>query len=194
MDDIEKRFWKKVDKNGDCWIWTASCQRGYGQFWNGSRLVRSHRFSYEKTIGEIPENFVLDHKCRNPKCVNPKHLEPVTFYENLMRGNNRNGIPRRSNFCGNGHEFTPENTKYYGNARVCRNCNIIYQKKCYYEKKGDSPDKRKIKKTNCLKGHPLSGENLGITISSGKTHRRCKICDREIARIKRKTDPSKFRK
>jgi hypothetical protein len=27
----------------------------------------------------------LDHLCRNPKCVNPNHLEVVTRSENLRR-------------------------------------------------------------------------------------------------------------
>ena len=28
-----ERFWSKVDKSGDCWLWTASCARsGYGQY------------------------------------------------------------------------------------------------------------------------------------------------------------------
>jgi hypothetical protein len=29
----------------------------------------------------------LDHLCRNPRCVNPDHLQPVTNFENARRGN-----------------------------------------------------------------------------------------------------------
>lgn len=37
--------------------------------------------------GWLPEGMVLDHKCKNPACVNPKHLEPVSQSENCRRGN-----------------------------------------------------------------------------------------------------------
>jgi hypothetical protein len=35
--------------------------------------------------GDVPEDLVIDHKCRTPSCVNPDHLEPVTQGENLRR-------------------------------------------------------------------------------------------------------------
>jgi hypothetical protein len=41
---------------------------------------------YEQHFGSIPENLELDHLCRNPACVRPDHLEPVTHLENLRRG------------------------------------------------------------------------------------------------------------
>ncbi|MGH9151353.1 MAG: HNH endonuclease [Acidimicrobiales bacterium] len=33
-----------------------------------------------------PEGLTLDHLCRDRRCVNPAHLEPVTVAENLRRG------------------------------------------------------------------------------------------------------------
>ena len=85
-----ERFWNKVDKKEDgCWEWTASV-RGYGnlygQFRLGKRTVSAHRFAYELVVGEIPEGMVLDHLCRNTKCVNPSHLEPVLQRVNCQRG------------------------------------------------------------------------------------------------------------
>lgn len=79
----EDRFWAKVDKNNDCWLWTASTGPfGYGQFNTGHSVVRSHRFAYEMTIGSIPPGKELDHICRNRLCVRPEHLRPVTRQEN----------------------------------------------------------------------------------------------------------------
>jgi hypothetical protein len=46
----------------------------------------AHRFAYLEFVGPIPDGLVLDHLCRNKKCVNPDHLEPVTNAENLRRG------------------------------------------------------------------------------------------------------------
>ncbi len=86
---IEDRFWMKVSKSGadDCWEWLACCVEGYGQFFvaNGKR-VKAHRFAYELLVGTIPDGLTLDHLCRNRKCCNPSHLEPVTVAENVLRG------------------------------------------------------------------------------------------------------------
>ena len=77
----------KVDRNG-CWIWQKRIDcGGYGQQWNGAKLVLAHRFYYEKFKGKIPNGLVLDHLCRVRACVNPEHLEIVTIRENCRRGN-----------------------------------------------------------------------------------------------------------
>ena len=84
------RFWEKVDTSGECWRYTgAKNDKGYGKFWKGSekRLVQAHRFAFEDQVGLIPDGLQLDHLCRNPACVRPDHLEPVTSGENTRRGN-----------------------------------------------------------------------------------------------------------
>ena len=49
-------------------------------------MVLAHRVYYERHVGPVPEGLELDHLCRNPGCVNPEHLEPVTHAENIRRG------------------------------------------------------------------------------------------------------------
>lgn len=84
----EMRFWEKVNKTDTCWLWTASCgEYGYGQYGTGGKNYRAHRYAYEMTYGKIPDDMVLDHLCRNVKCVNPSHLEVVDVRENTVRGN-----------------------------------------------------------------------------------------------------------
>lgn len=82
---LEDRFWAKVDVRGPCWEWTASTRYGYGQFMVGNRSMLAHRFAWQMLVGPIPDGLELDHLCRNPACVSPDHLEPVTHRENMRR-------------------------------------------------------------------------------------------------------------
>jgi hypothetical protein len=77
-----------------CWNWTGALSRnGYGRFGPQAGLtVGAHRFAYELLVGPIPEGLDLDHLCRNRRCVNPAHLEPVGRSENLARGATARGL------------------------------------------------------------------------------------------------------
>lgn len=71
-----------------CWRWGGNIgSTGYGWKWLGrKKQVLAHRYMYEQEHGPIPDGLHLDHLCRNPPCVNPAHLEPVTVGENIRRG------------------------------------------------------------------------------------------------------------
>lgn len=91
---LESRFWRKVDKSGDCWIWTgAKMKSGYGRLRTGgvgSDVWNAHRVSYHINKGEIPDGLFVLHKCDNPSCVNPDHLFLGDHDEN-MRDKARKG-------------------------------------------------------------------------------------------------------
>lgn len=75
------------DENG-CWIWWGKPDAGgYGRLSINHRDAYAHRASYEHHVGPIPDGLTIDHLCRNRKCINPAHLEPVTLSENSRRAN-----------------------------------------------------------------------------------------------------------
>jgi hypothetical protein len=89
--DPAVRFFSKVTKQENCWLWTA-CRytTGYGKFSvknpnvAGPRWipVPAHRWSYEYAKGPIPDGLQIDHICRVRSCVNPDHLRAVTSKQN----------------------------------------------------------------------------------------------------------------
>lgn len=61
--DLANRFWAKVDKTDECWLWTGTLtSHGYGQFKVNNRRLRAHRVAYGLTIGPIPDGAILDHR------------------------------------------------------------------------------------------------------------------------------------
>lgn len=76
----------QYDRATDCWYWLKwkDC-RGYGRFTFENATWLAHRWMYERLFGPIPHGLTLDHLCRNPSCVNPHHMEPVTRSENTRR-------------------------------------------------------------------------------------------------------------
>ena len=130
VKSADKRFDAKfvVIPETGCHEWTAALsgpgKHKYGCFGlrsHGTKktTVKAHRFAYERAHGPIPEGLVLDHLCRNTKCVNPAHLEAVTSQENHRRADWKAQL-----VCKRGHAMTPENvyTKPWTGDRQCRIC------------------------------------------------------------------------
>lgn len=127
----DERFWAKIDASGACWMWTASTNGvGYGQFWNGSRLVKAHRWSYERFVGPIPDGLQLDHLCRNRACVDPAHLEPVTGRTNVLRGATVVAAKAKQSHCIRGHLLAGGNlyVEPGGRKRKCKTCQTVQHK------------------------------------------------------------------
>lgn len=72
----------RIDEVTGCWLWTCGMASVYGML----RGKGAHVLLYEDKHGPVPEGLLLDHKCRNKKCVNPDHTEPVTPAINVQRG------------------------------------------------------------------------------------------------------------
>ena len=100
---IEERFWSKVNRGPDCWVWMAGkTGSGYGQFWMEGRDRCAHRVAYELEYGSIRYALQVLHSCDNPPCVNPEHLFLGTQKDNMMDASKKGRINTDS-ICGSNH-------------------------------------------------------------------------------------------
>lgn len=136
--DLRERIvtYSHVEPNTGCWLWLGSVRTdGYGTVYvrrNGRPVnYAAHRASYTLWRGPIPDGLFVCHKCDTKLCVNPDHFFLGTAADNaadmVAKGRARSRFAgNHPTHCINGHEFTPENTRYARPrgclSRVCRKC------------------------------------------------------------------------
>lgn len=73
-----------------------------------------HRLVYSDNYGEIPNDNVVRHKCDNPNCINPEHLELGTHADNVADRVERQRSAKGSQ---NGRaKLTEDNVRYIRNS------------------------------------------------------------------------------
>lgn len=96
------RFDARVDRSAGpdgCWPWTGvRLPRGYGFFSVDGRNVYTHRYALERATGPLAAGEVARHKCDNPSCCNPAHLERGSQSENIRDAVARRRWPRSRAF------------------------------------------------------------------------------------------------
>lgn len=88
---LEERFWAKVEKTDECWLWRGSTiWDGYGQIMvrlpdGKPTMARVHRVAWELLVGPIPDGLWVLHHCDTSICVRPgdRHLFLGTHDDNM---------------------------------------------------------------------------------------------------------------
>lgn len=142
VGDDRARFFAKVQRTGSdgCWTWIGQVKSdGYGKFGAQGRTWIAHRYAFELLVGPIGEDetgtpYVLDHLCRNTRCVNPAHLDPVTTKVNTRRG----GVPNGDVCKKAGHDLTDPANYWIHPTRGYRRCRLcsIERNRVYDAKRG----------------------------------------------------------
>lgn len=102
-----ERFWKYVDRSGECWTWRGSVngkRGGYGKFQAAGKTLAAHRVAFAIFYGDPGELDVL-HQCDNPPCCNPSHLFLGTHQDNMA---DRNTKGRQARGDRSGSRLHPE--------------------------------------------------------------------------------------
>jgi HNH endonuclease len=68
-----------------CWLWPgAQSLGGYGRINIGPGVrVQAHRLAWELYVGPIPTDLIVLHRCDQPPCCNPEHLQLGTQQDNV---------------------------------------------------------------------------------------------------------------
>ena len=155
-DRFEELSTVRPEDPDPCWPWLGGIDEdGYGKFRLGKVSdYPAHRMSYELYIGPILKDKHIDHTCHQRFCVRPSHLEAVPQRVNTLRGNSPSAMNYRKTHCCHGHEFTEENTYFYGPNNRHRRC-----KQCVTDKQSSPEYVANRRKARGVE-KPRSGENL----------------------------------
>ncbi|MGI0130982.1 MAG: HNH endonuclease [Thermoplasmata archaeon] len=127
--DLVKLLLNRVERHGDCWIFTGTPSERYGKLrWEGT-MFYAHRLTYELLRGPIPPKHDLHHDCKHHRCLNPAHMTPLTrSAHTALEGNvypyrEKAWAHERSvTHCPHGHPYDESNT--YRDRRGRRSCRV----------------------------------------------------------------------
>jgi hypothetical protein len=180
VGDPIKRLMSRVTKNQDsCWVWNGALVRGYGVINVDGKTEYVHRVVFAASGKKFDKRLTLDHKCRNPRCVNPEHLEAVTRSENVRRMNSAQPRDR----CRKGHLYSEVGKTKNGSCVKCYENSPSRKKSSTSTQRAYRQRVRGDADTHCSNGHDYS---LVGRFSSGN----CRQCqaEKDSKRGKRKTD------
>ena len=85
MATLAERLDRRLDKSGECWLWTGYITSwGYGTIRDENGVkIPAHRAAWQVANGPIPEGMSVLHECDVRPCCNPVHLHLGTHIDNM---------------------------------------------------------------------------------------------------------------
>lgn len=118
------RFWSRVSiqEPSACWLWTGALRKkfAHGDFRIQGRTYVTSRIAYVLHHGgPIGSEDIVRHKCDDPRCCNPAHLELGSHADNVA-----DRVARGRSACGgrNGRAKLTEEQ-----ALICRDAHLLTQ-------------------------------------------------------------------
>ncbi|MFE5332518.1 WhiB family transcriptional regulator [Embleya sp. NPDC056575] len=74
---VTERLLARIDRTGDCWLWTGAPSGGYGAISISGRRWAAHHAVYNHFVDAIPDRHDIAHTCGTRMCVRPDHLRAV---------------------------------------------------------------------------------------------------------------------
>lgn len=189
VDEVTSRLMEKVDKCGkqidgmtQCWISSGTpSSGGYGQIRVSGVSLQTHRLSWwlHNGMPEMARNEYIGHKCDNPTCCNPDHLENITAAKNIKdayeRGLRISHTPKdevRHTACTECQKGTHDKCDYVGieDCTRCKRLGLV----CIREE-------RKPQKNDFAKGKHAGERNI-----------KCKLSDAKYLELLEKIETTKF--
>lgn len=83
-DDVVLAMQQKAVIVDGCWLWPRVDRSGYGRISIGGKAFGAHRLMAKAVRdGDLDRRMPVHHKCAEPTCVNPDHLQVVTPEQNV---------------------------------------------------------------------------------------------------------------
>ena len=121
--DINESLRRNEELDTPCINWPKYIgKNGYGRKYLNGKMLNAHRAIWIEANGPIDMGLVVDHICKNKKCVNLKHLRLLTQSQNI------HGLELATK-CQAGHLMSGQNLYIKPNkTRNCMECARLYRR------------------------------------------------------------------
>ncbi len=179
-----------------CWEWVAATVKGYGvvkiRSIRSTSFLQAHRLCYELAFGAIPAGLHVHHKveaptnCIGPRCVNPAHMQLATAAQHTaeLTPTSIAYIAGHRDCCAKGHVYAVGTVwiskEGYRHCLVCQNSSARAEREAarLVEGRDKFRWRDEHRKTHCLRGHPLSGDNAKWVKTKWGIYAQCHECHR----------------